>query len=130
MRKTMRISSIALATAMTGGLLLGIAPNASAQRTGRIVIIERRPFFGPWYPYYYYPYPPDYVSANYGEVKIDTHLKEAQVYIDGGYAAKLKDMKKFALAPGNHEIELRDYDGQTLYQENVAVTVGHTTKLH
>jgi len=109
-----------------------MAPTASAQRIRRrIVIVEPGPFFGPFYPFYgYYPYPPSYMAANYGEVKIKTHRKDAQVYIDGGYAARIKEAKKFALRPGNHDIELRDSDGQTFYQETVAVTVGHTTKLH
>jgi hypothetical protein len=52
------------------------------------------------------------------------------VYIDGGYAARIRETKKFALRPGNHDIELRDSDGRTFYQERVAVTIGHTTKLH
>src|SRR5215472_15028472 len=129
MRKTMRSVSIALASALTVGLL-GLAATASAQRR-RVVILEPRPFWGPFYPYYgYYPYPPSYMSANYGEVKIDTHDKDAQVYIDGGYAANIKETKKFALRPGNHQIELRDSDGRTLYHEQVAITVGRTTKLH
>ena len=51
------------------------------------------------------------------------------VYIDGGYAAEIRKDKKFTLRPGNHEIELRDSDGQTVYRENVAVIVGKTTKL-
>ena len=42
---------------------------------------------------------------------------------------EIKKDKKFTLKPGNHEIELRDSDGQTVYQEKVAVTVGKTTKL-
>lgn len=133
MRKTMRRCSIALACAMTGGLLLGMAPTASAQRIRRrVVIVEPGPFFfDPFFPYYgYYPYPPSYMAANYGEVKIKTHRKDAQVYIDGGYAARIREASKFALRPGNHEIELRDSDGQTFFQETVAVTVGHTTKLH
>jgi len=125
----MRSVSIALVSALTVGLL-GLAPTASAQRR-RVVILEPRPFWGPFYPYYgYYPYPPSYMSANYGEVKIDTHDKDAQVYIDGGYAANIKETKKFALRPGNHQIELRDSDGRTLYHEQVAITVGRTTKLH
>ena len=132
MRKTLRWGSIALACAMTGGLLLGVAPTASAQRfRGRVVIVGPGPFYGPFYPWYgYYPYSPYYMAANYGEVKIETHDKEARVYIDGGYAAKIREAKKFALRPGNHEIELRNSDGQTFYQERVAVTIGHTTKLH
>lgn len=135
MLQTMRLLSTALACAMTGGLLLGLAPTASAQRfRGRVVIAGPGPYFGPYgfYPYYgYYPYPPYYMAANYGEVKLETHhMKDARVYIDGGYAARIREASKFALKPGEHDIELRDSDGQTLYQERVAVTVGHTTKLH
>ena len=77
-------------------------------------IIVERPFWGPFYPYGYYPYPAPYMPTDFGEVKIDTHQKDAEVYIDGGYAAKIKETKKFALRPGNHEIELRDSDGRTL----------------
>ena len=132
MRKTMHVGSFALAIAIAGGLLLGVAPNASAQRVrSRVVIVAPGPFFAPFYPWYgYYPYPPYYMADNYGEVKIDTHWKDASVYIDGGYAAKIRETKKFALRPGNHDIELRDSDGQTIYQQTVAVTVGHTIKLH
>jgi len=135
MRKTMRLLSIALAAVIAGGLLLAVAPTASAQRfRGGFVVVGPGPFFGPFYPYYgYYPYPPYYMAANYGEVQLDTHEKSQKVddvYIDGGYAAKLKDAKKFALRPGNHDIQLRSPDGQVVYQETVAITVGHTTKLH
>jgi hypothetical protein len=133
MRKSMRICSLAVASVITGSLLLGVAaPPASAQRLrGRVVIVGPGPFIGPFYPYYgYYPYPPAYMAANFGEVKIDTHWKDAQVFIDGGYAARIRETKKFALRPGNHEIELRNSDGQTLFEERVAVTVGNTTKLH
>ena len=131
MRKTKRWSSLALACAIAGGLLVGMAPTASAQRIrSRVVIVERGPFFGPFYPFYgYYPYPPSYMAENFGEVKIETHQKDAKVYIDGGYAARIKEAKKFALRPGNHDIELRDSDGRTLYREKVAVTVGKTTEL-
>jgi hypothetical protein len=108
MRKTMRFSSIALAIAMTGGLLLGLAPNASAQRfRTRVFIGVPGPYFGPFYPYYgYYPYPPYYMAANYGEIKFDTHEKYADVYIDGGFAGRLKDTKKFAL-PGAAAFDLK-----------------------
>jgi hypothetical protein len=132
MRKTMRFTTIALAIAMTGGLLLGLAPNASAQRfRGGVFIGAPGPYFGPFYPYGYYPYPPYYMARNYGEIKFDTHEKYADVYIDGGFAGRLKDSKKFALRPGNHDIQVRNEEGnQTIFQEQVAVTVGHTTKLH
>jgi hypothetical protein len=130
MRKTMPLLSVAFAIALTGGLLLTAAPKASAQRFGGVMFVGPSPFFGLYYPYYYAPY---YMAANYGQVQIDTHEKSQKnddVYIDGGYAARLKDAKKFVLRPGNHEIELRSPDGGVVYQEKVAVTVGHTTKLH
>jgi hypothetical protein len=134
MRKTMRLLSVAFAIALAGGLLLTAAPRASAQRFGGVVFVGPGPFLGPYYPYYgFYPYAPYYIAANYGQVQIDTHEKSQKsddVYIDGGYAARLKDAKKFALRPGNHDIELRSPDGTVIYQEKVAVTVGHTTKLH
>jgi len=128
MRKTMRYLSVAFACALAVGFL-GLTPTASAQRR-RVVIVGPRLFWGPFYPYGYYPYPPSHMAANFGEVKIDTHQKDAAVYIDGGYAGKIKEAKKFALRPGNHDVELRDADGQTFFQEQVAVTVGQTTKLH
>jgi len=136
MRKTTRFASIALASAIAGALLLGMTPTASAQRVirRRVVVIEPGPFFyGPVFPYdYYYPYPPAYGYArNYGEVKIEAHHhdKDANVYIDGGFAANLRDHNKFGLRSGNHEIELRNSDGQTIFDERVAVTIGQTTKL-
>jgi len=55
--------------------------------------------------------------------------KDASVYVDG-FADKVEKAKKFALRPGNHNIELRDSDGRTLYKEQVAVIVGKTTELH
>lgn len=134
MRKTIRFGSLALATAITASLLLGMAPTSPAQRviSRRVVVIETRPFFyDPFFPYGYYSYPPRYVAANYGEVKIEAHHqdKDANVYIDGGFAANLRDHHRFAMRPGNHDIQLRDSDGTTIYQERVAVTIGQTTKL-
>jgi hypothetical protein len=70
------------------------------------------------------------MAANFGYVKIKTDRKEASVYVDGGFADKVEKAKKFALRPGNHNIELRDSDGRTLYKEQVAVLVGKTTELH
>ena len=137
MRNSKRIRiMMTLAFAVTGVLLLGMAPTASAQRVRhRVVIVTPGPYFGPawWYPYdFYYPYPPGYAARDYGEVKIEAHhqQKNDDVYIDGGFAAKLKDHNKFAMKAGNHEIELRSPDGETIFDQRVAVTIGQTTKLH
>jgi hypothetical protein len=132
MRKTMRWISTALAVAVVGGMLLGLPPTASAQRVTRsIVVVQPVPVFDPFFPYAYYPYgyPAGYVAGNYGYVKVDTHGQQASVYVDGGYAAKTHKSKKLALKAGNHNIELKDSNGKTFFQERVAVTVGQTTKV-
>ena len=128
MRKMQRFAR-ALAIVVTGAFLLSLAPMASAQHSShRVVIIQNVPVIDPFFPYPY-PYPPYYVQSNYGYVKLDTHRKDLAVYVDGGYTDRTEKNKKFALRPGNHDIELRDSDGQTLFSERVAVTVGKTTKV-
>jgi len=137
MTRAMRWFARALAVGVVGALFVMSPPPAAAQR-GRVVIVRPvRPFWGwgagpYWYPYGpYYGYPYDYVSNHFGYVKIDTHHKDkdASVFVDDGYAAKVKDAGKMALRPGNHDIELRDSDGRTIFQERVAVIVGKTTKV-
>jgi hypothetical protein len=95
------------------------------------VVVEPVPVFDPFFPYAYYPYayPPSYVAGNYGYVKVDTHGQQASVYVDGGYALKTHKSKKFALRAGDHNIEFRDSNGKTVFQERVAVIVGQTTKV-
>jgi hypothetical protein len=120
-----------VAALLLAAFLLTTAPSASAMQIHRRVIVVQP--FAPYYwgPYWGYPYPyGSYYAANYGEVKIDTHRKDLNVYIDGGYAAQIAKDKKFTLRPGNHQIELRNSDGQTVYSEDVAVIVGKTTKIH
>jgi hypothetical protein len=133
MFKTKRWILIALGVAIAGGMLLGLPPTASAQRPRpHVVVVEPVPVFDPFFfPYAYYPYayPPSYVAGNYGYVKVDTHGQEAAVFVDGGYAVKTHKSKKFALRAGNHNIELRDSNGKTFFQERVAVIVGQTTKV-
>lgn len=130
MRKSMNWFSRALAAGLLGGTLLTVvAPVYGAQVRRRVIVVER---FDPFFPYYAYPYPYPgyYMYRNYGEVKIETHHKYSDVYIDGGYAATIKKSKKFALRPGAHDIELRNSDGTTFYSRRVTVLVGETTKLH
>jgi hypothetical protein len=106
------------------------APPATQPPSHRVVIIEPIRVFDPFFDYPYpYAYEPDYMAATFGYVKIKTERKDASVYVDGGFADKIEKAKKFALRPGTHEIELRDSDGRTLFQERVAVIVGKTTEL-
>ncbi len=104
---------------------------AAPQPNQRVVVVEPIRVFDPFFDYPYpYAYPPDYMNANFGYVKLDTKVKDASVFVDGGFADKVEKAKKFALRPGNHDIELRDSDGRKIFQERVAVLVGKTTTLH
>src|SRR5215469_406763 len=123
-----------LTSVILGALLLSSAPAASAQKPqpppaktqsappamapqqtapppGRRVVVEPIRVFDPFFDYPYpYAYPPDYMATNFGYVKIKTDLKDALVYVDGGFADRIEKAKKFALRPGTHDIELRDSD--------------------
>ena len=140
-----------LTSLVMAGLLLVAVPRASAQKPKpmpmptqqpsapmqqqpaqqQVVVVEPIRVFDPFFTYPYpYAYPPDYMAANFGYVKIKTDRKDASVFVDGGFADRIEKAKKFALRPGNHDIELRDSDGRTLYKERIAVIVGKTTELH
>lgn len=107
------------------------SPMAQPVPQQNVVVVEPIRVFDPFLTYPYpYAYAPDYMAANFGYVKIKTDRKDASVYVDGGFADKIGKAKKFALRPGNHDIQLRDSDGRTLYEQKVAVIVGKTTELH
>jgi hypothetical protein len=106
-------------------------PATAPQPRHHVVVVEPVRVFDPYFDYPYpYAYPQDYMAANFGYVKIKTDRKDASVYVDGGFADKVEKAKKFALRPGNHNIELRDSDGRMLFHQLVAVLVGKTTELH
>jgi len=83
------------------------------------------PYWGPyWGPYgYYYGFP------NAGEVKIDTKVKDAQVFINGAYAGTTKENKTMHLRPGSYNIEIRE-NGTTPFSQQVFVASGKTLHLH
>lgn len=51
------------------------------------------------------------------------------VSVAHGIPDRIAKAKKFALRPGNHEIEVRDVEGATLFKQKVDVLVGKTTEL-
>jgi hypothetical protein len=136
MLRYIKILGIALAVVVALG-----QPLEAAQRfIGRPRPFIVRPYyvqpyygFGYWYgPGWYYPWQgPAYVipRSQTGEVKIVTQFKDAQVYVDGGYAGVAGKLKHFDLAPGNHDIELRDSSGRAILQERVQVILGKTTEI-
>src|SRR6266567_1338075 len=80
-----------------------------------------RPYWGPyWGPYYgmgAYP--------NSGQVKLDTKVKDAQVFINGAYAGTTHQNKSMYLRPGNYNIEIRE-GGRTQFAKRVYVVAGKT----
>ena len=86
-----------------------------------------------YYPGYYGWYSPWYGPSYYvpttGQVEISTKHKGDQIFVDGGYAGRTGELKKFPLRPGNHTIELRDANGKTFYEENIHVIAGKKLKI-
>src|SRR5262249_23643634 len=118
------------------GTFLAIAQPASAQRVfiRRPAPVVVAPYYGwgpGWYGYGYNPRcgPAYVVRPNTGEVKLQTRMKDASVYVDGGFAGFAGKLKKFDLTPGNHDIALRDPNGATLFQERVQVIRDKTTEI-
>ena len=85
------------------------------------------PFWNPyWGPAYYGGY---YGHPNQGEVKIDTKVKDAEVFINGSYAGTTRHNKSMYLRPGSYNIEIRE-GGRTQFAERVYVVEGKTLHLH
>jgi hypothetical protein len=83
------------------------------------------PYWGPyWGPYGYSGYYP-----NSGEVKLDTKVKDGQVFIDGAYAGTTKDNKTMHLRPGQYNLEIRE-NGATPFAQQIYVSAGQTLHLH
>jgi hypothetical protein len=118
-----------------------IAPVASAQR-----VFIRGGFYGPgfyygpawyggWYGPGYYGGPYGYYGYGYrpsqptGSIKFETKMKDASVYVDGGYAGTVEQLKTFKLHAGTHDVELRSPDGHTFYQQKLDVVAGKTLKI-
>jgi hypothetical protein len=113
-------------------VLMTMAPiSASAAFRGMVVV--GGPVYGGWYapywgsywgPYYGYGYYP-----NSGEVKLDTKVKDAQVFINGAFAGTTHDNRTMHLRPGSYHIEIRE-NGQTPFAQQVYVAAGKTLHLH
>ena len=112
-------------------VLLG-ASSASA-RPPRIIIrggfvypypVWVSPYWGPSY-IYTYPVPVTYT----GELKVKAPMQGASIYVDGGFVGVADKLKNIPLPAGTHEVQLRDPDGRTFYQESVEIIAGRTTQI-
>ena len=78
-------------------------------------------------PGYYAPYA--FGTPNAGELKLDTNLKDAEVFINGAFAGTAGKLKSMHLRPGAYNIELRA-PGRVHYAERVYIVAGKTLHVH
>jgi hypothetical protein len=118
---------------LLAGALMTLAPVGASAAVRGYVVVGRPYYVGGWYapywgPYWGAPYPL-YTYPNSGEVKLDTKVKDAEVFINGAYAGTTHDNKTMHLRPGRYNLEIRE-GGRTQYAENIYVTAGKTLKIH
>jgi hypothetical protein len=86
-----------------------------------------------WYSPYYngFGYGPYYggIYQNTGEIKLDTDVKDAGVYINGAFAGTTGKLKTFRLKPNTYDLEIRA-PGRTRYAEKIYVVAGKTLRIH
>jgi hypothetical protein len=86
------------------------------------------PAFGPWgygyEPYYFGAYP--VIShPNAGQVKLDTKVKGAEVFVNGAFAGTAGDLKSLWLRQGAYNLEVRS-PGCATYAQRIYVVNGKT----
>ena len=117
-------------------LVVGVALMAILSVTvfarGRVGVFVG-PGFAPygWYGPYYgmYPYGPPFGVPNAGQVKLESKIKDAEVFINGNFAGTVKDLKTMTMRSGDYTIEVRE-PGRTPFEEQIHVVAGKTIKLH
>jgi hypothetical protein len=82
------------------------------------------PYWGPYYGYGYSAYYP-----NSGEVKLDTKVKDASVFINGAYAGTTHENKTMHLRPGSYNIEIKQ-GAATPFSGKIFVAAGKTIHIH
>ena len=105
---------------------------------GRTVIVPSYRFYGGfglgfydpfWYgPYWGYPGYGYGFESTMGHLKIKSHLKDAEVLVDGAYAGTTSEMKNMWLRPGAHNIEIKAA-GHPPFQKRIYVLRGKTMTL-
>jgi hypothetical protein len=119
MTRFLKYSAIALLAFVT------FIPAASAQR-GYFGV-----GYGPgFYPGGYYGYGPGYYPVSpVGEVQLLTKLKGDQIFVDGGFAGRTGELKKFSLRTGTHTLEFRNSNGQSYFKEQINVITGKKLRI-
>jgi PEGA domain len=118
---------------LIGIIAMALLPATAFARGPAVVVVG--PAFVPygwygWYGPYYGPYPyGPYPAAYAGQVKLDTHVNDAEVFIDGSYAGTVRELKTMIMRPGSYDISVRA-PGRDSFEQKVYVTAGRTLKLH
>jgi hypothetical protein len=90
------------------------------------------PGFAPygWYDpaYGFYPWGP-YGSPNAGQVKVETKVRDAEVFINGSLAGTVGHLKTMTMRAGAYDIEVRA-PGNPPFEQKIYVVAGKTVKLH
>ena len=120
MKRLMMLFTLAVVT---------MAPLGAFARPVRVFVAPR--FAWGWYSPYWgpYPYPYGLYAPHTGALKLDTNVKDAEVYVDGAYAGTVGKLKTMNLRPGSYEIEVRAL-GRTQFNEKVYVAAGKTLHLN
>jgi PEGA domain-containing protein len=110
-----------------GAALIVTLPASAAVRFrgGFVVGPPIRPWgwYGPYYgPYGFYG---PYAYPNAGEVKLDTKVKDAEVFINGAYAGTAGKLKSMWMRPSTYDLEIRA-PGRKPYEERIYVVAGKT----
>ena len=84
--------------------------------------------YAPWGfgydPYYYGGYPMA-AHPNAGEIRLDTKVKDAEVYVNGAFAGAARDLKSMWLQQGTYNLEVRS-PGRAPFKAQVYVVNGKT----
>lgn len=116
-----------------GLLIVAAAIMTLAPVTASAAVFVGGPYYG-WYgPYAGRYWGPGsygrYDAYSAGQVKLDTKVKDAEVFINGAFAGTTHENKSMHLRPGTYKIEIRQA-GKTRFAEQVYVVRGKTLHLH
>lgn len=116
---------------LIGVALVALLPSTAFARGRGVIFVG--PGFAPygWYGPYYgmYPYGPYAFAPNAGQVKLDTHVKDADVYINNHYAGTVGQLKTMTMLSGDYDISVRA-PGRSPFEEKIHVVAGKTLKLN
>ncbi len=110
-----------------GAALTTPLPVSAAVRFGGGFFVGRpwgwyRPYYWPYYGSYYYA---PYAYSNAGQVKLETNVKDAEVFINGAYAGTAHKLKSMWLRPDTYDLEIRA-PGRAPFAERIYVVASKT----